>query len=222
MKIFESVAKTFISISILVLLLASFFFVKDYISKIKDYNEYKQKVEKTLKDNKVLTNNINDLQSKQAIYDKEREDFLLKIKLQDELIAKKEAIIIANGQVIIPSDYENLKSNYLTLFDLYADCKKSKVLLQIQVEKDAKQITDLSKALEDAKNNIAINTQIIEKEVIKPVPFYKSSILIGGGVDSNNSKSVTFAYQGIIKDKLIVQGQVTYPPRLTALIGIKL
>lgn len=222
MKLFETIAKALVYVGIIILVCASFFFIRDYIKKIESYNEYKAKVEKTLSDNKILVTQITELQAKQSVYDKERNDFIIQIANKNKIISEKEKQIIENNTLIIPSDYNSIKSNYLTLFSLYSDLKAISVEQTKQIEKDTQQIFDLSTKLEEAKNNIITNTVVIETQVLKPVPFYKSSILVGGGVDTDNTKSISVAYQGTIRDKFIIQCQATYPPRLTALIGFKL
>lgn len=219
---FKKVLTGISSLFLLLLLIGSFFFVKDYFDKTNKYNQYKIEVKDTIDKNKALIDQINDLLSKQDTYDREKAELQSTINNQKSIIAQKEAQIIKDNQLVIPEDYINLRNNYNDLFDIYNIQKTINTSLQKQVDDDTNQIVDLRKALEDARlvaqQNIKIETNIIDK----PVPFIQQYIIGGAGIDIDNEKKIIGGYMIVFRDKISIQIQAQYPLQASLLVGYKL
>ena len=201
-----------------VLSISAIFFIKDYIDKYKKYNEFKAKVEQITKDNEKYISDNSTLLTQAEIYKKEKEELAKKLAEKKIEIVYKEKIIYKDGQLIIPSDYSELKDKYSQLSDLYQTQKTLNSDLEIQLDSDKKIISDLSLALDTTNKKLKETTDLLNNTVNKPTDFFSSSVLLS----ITNQYEFGAGYMLTIKDKFQIGTIVSYPLKVQAFVGIKL
>lgn len=162
--------------------------------------------------NKQLVVQINNL-------NKEVEDRSLQVQqLEKDIeekkstIIEKEKIIYKNGELIVPSDYVDLKRNYVTLSEISKTQRDVVARFEEKSNIDNLLIIDLSLALEKAKLQLLDSNDIILKK-----KFLVHSILLG-----SDFKSVDISYLILLKDMVYVGFGVSSNLNARAYIGVKL
>lgn len=205
---FKNIVKTATYGILLLLLIGGFFFVKDYFIQNKKYTEYKTKVEQTLKDNELLNQTI-------ELNKKEKEKLLADLDKKEIEIVIKEKIVYKDGQLIIPDDYESLKSNYEVLDEMYTT--KSEMYTKARDQNDKDTIT-----IQDLQTENTRLSDLLENPVNPPITFFSQSLYGGLGIKQDNTYVFSAGYGVTLGEKIQVIALAQYPLSVSVLVGIKL
>lgn len=214
---------TVIGGAIIIALLASGgVLVYKYVNAEKDLKTYQATVKANIKTSKSLNTQIDALKAQVAQYLQSKEDTLAKMGVKDKQIKELENKIYAqNNQLIIPSDYDGLKTSYTQLSSLYQDKTDLYDKALNLVTQDTTIIKELNTKLgasEDANKQLVKDLEDAKKATI---PFYQQGVLAGVGIKTDGTIAYSLAYEGIILGHIqfVVMGQ--YPLEAMFMIGFK-